>query len=256
MLKNRKAVISGATAGIGKATATALAKNEVDLLLLGRRVEKLETLKKQLQSEYKVQVEIAKCDISKRSEVQTLTQDHSTFLKNTSILVNNAGLAIGKETIDKSNPKDWDQMIDTNIKGLLYLTHELLPHLKSQKLSDIINIGSVAGRWTYPGGNIYSATKFAVRALSESMRHDLIGSSIRVSNIEPGMVETEFSEVRFKDKEKAREIYKDMNPLVAKDIAETILWVLKRPEHVNIQELVIFPKDQASVGEVYRTPTS
>ncbi|MDH5580692.1 MAG: SDR family NAD(P)-dependent oxidoreductase, partial [Bdellovibrionales bacterium] len=154
--------------------------------------------------------------------------------------------------IDEGDIDQWDQMIDSNIKGLLYVSRYCLPFMKKRSSSHIVNIGSVAGRWVYPGGNVYCATKHAVRAISEAMRMDLIGSSIRVTNIEPGMVHTEFSLVRLGDEKKANEVYKNMKPLEAKDVAESIYWCIERPAHVNIHEMVIYPTDQAHVTMINR----
>jgi NADP-dependent 3-hydroxy acid dehydrogenase YdfG len=167
------------------------------------------------------------------------------------VLVNNAGLAKGTEKIQDGQTHDWDVMIDTNVKGLLYLTRACVP-LFNATSATIVNLGSVAGRWLYVGGAVYCATKFAVRALSEGFRMDLAGTGIRVCNIEPGMVESEFSIVRFEDEAKAKAVYAGMKPLTPQDIAETIAWTISRPKHVNIQELVIFPTDQAAVGQVSR----
>jgi 3-hydroxy acid dehydrogenase / malonic semialdehyde reductase len=241
--------ISGATAGIGRATAERLSRTGHHLILNGRRKERLEELKSQL--EEFGHVEIANFDIADPVAVDQWFLEHQDLSSKVSVLINNAGLARGVAPIQKGNLKNWDEMINTNLRGLLHLTQKCLPSI-IQHHGHVVNIGSVAGRWTYPGGNVYSATKFAVRALSESMRIDLLGTGVRVTNIEPGMVETEFSEVRLKDKAAAQKVYEGMTPLKAEDIAETIEWALSRPSHVNIQELVIFPTDQGSVRDVNR----
>jgi 3-hydroxy acid dehydrogenase / malonic semialdehyde reductase len=240
-MKNSKfAYITGATSGFGRAIASNLASLGYSLFITGRREPKLLELKTELEKQFKI-------------EVIPLPQ-HKSKLEQLAVIVNNAGLAVGVDPIQTGDPKNWDIMLDTNVKGLLYTTHLLLPYLIKQGQGDIVNIGSVAGRWSYPGGNIYSATKFAVRSLSEGMRFDLIGKNIRVMNIEPGMAETEFSQVRFnQDLQKAKSVYQGMTPLNAQDIAETVAWCLTRPRHVNIQELVIFPTDQASVTHVHRS---
>lgn len=246
------AFITGATSGIGKATAILLAKNGWDLILNARRENLLLEFKQQLESEFKVQVTILAFDVSNRKSCEQAFTTHSSLFKNTSVLINNAGLAKGVDPMDQAKLDDWDQMIDTNIKGLLYITRLSLPFLKSNADSHIVNIGSVAGRWVYPGGGVYCSSKFAVRALTESLRLDLHGSGVRVTNISPGLVETNFSQVRLEDETKAKAVYQGLDVLSADDIAESIHWCLSRPKHVNIQELVIFPTDQASVTMVQR----
>lgn len=248
-MKRHTTFISGATSGIGKATALRLAKAGHHLILNGRRLNRLEELKAQLQEA--VEVRIAHFDVSKSNEVDEWFAANKDLAKRISILINNAGVARGIDPIQNASLSDWNEMIDTNIKGLLHLTRKCLPSLIESK-GHIVNLGSVAGRWTYPGGSVYTATKFAVRALSEAFRMDLLGTGVRVTNIEPGMVETEFSEVRLRDKAAAKKVYQGMTPLTAADVAETIEWSLNRPAHVNIQELVIFPTDQASVRDVFR----
>lgn len=246
MLKGNQALITGATAGIGHATAVELAKQGCDLILTGRRADRLKAVAQELREHYKVEVQTLTFDLSKRDESERALG--GADLSRLTILVNNAGLALGTEPVGSGQLDDWDRMVDTNIKGLLYVTRLSLPSIVKNQ-GHVVNLGSVAGRWTYPGGAVYSATKFAVRALTEGMRLDLLGKPVRVTNIEPGMVETEFSEVRYLgDKEKAARVYQGMNPLTPADIAETIAWCLMRPKHVNIQELVIYPTDQASVG--------
>ena len=246
MLKGNQALITGATAGIGHATAHELAKHGADLILTGRRTDRLNRIASELKDRFKVDVQTLAFDLSKREDCERVLA--AADLSRLSILVNNAGLALGTEPVGSGQLDHWDQMIDTNVKGLLYVTRLCLPSIIKNQ-GHVVNLGSVAGRYTYPGGAVYCATKFAVRALTEGMRLDLLGKPVRVTNIEPGMVETEFSEVRYAgDKEKAARVYQGMNPLTSTDIAETIGWCLARPKHVNIQELVIYPTDQASVG--------
>lgn len=250
MLKKR-AFITGATSGIGQATAWQLAKLGYNLILGGRRQDRLDQICLEIR---KLNVEaVSACfDVCDFAAVQKFCHDHQDLINQVRVLVNNAGLAKGTEKIQDANVQDWDVMIDTNIKGLLYLTRQILPAMIKQNTGDVINVGSVAGKWVYPGGAVYCASKFAVRALSEGLRMDLLGKNIRVTNLEPGMVQTEFSEVRFGDKEKAKAVYQGMTPLSAEDMAESIAWCLSRPRHINIQELVIFPTDQAAVGQVAR----
>jgi 3-hydroxy acid dehydrogenase/malonic semialdehyde reductase len=249
-LKNQKALITGATSGIGLACAEVLASQGCNLVLTGRREERLKEISKRLQTEFAVKVTTLCFDLTDRQAVSESLG--KAELSDISILINNAGLALGTELLQAGKFDDWEAMIDTNLKGLLYVTRSVLPKMIENKSGHLVNIGSVAGRWVYPGGGVYCATKFAVRALTESLRMDLMGTPLRVTNIEPGMVETEFSEVRFNgDQERAKNVYKNMTPLEARDIAETVLWCLQRPAHVNIQELVIYPTDQAGVGPSY-----
>ncbi len=252
-MQEKWAVITGATSGIGWATAEALAKANYNILALGRRAERLQELKKRiLQSSPRTQVHTAVVDVTDKTQIDEFIQTEVGLLSQVEVLVNNAGLAKGIDKMQDARLVDWDEMIDTNVKGLLYMTRGVLDYMVPRKSGHIVNIGSVAGRWTYPGGGVYCATKFAVRALTEGLRYDLMGTKIRVTNIEPGMVNTEFSKVRLGDQNKADQVYERMNPLVAQDLAETILWCVQRPAHVNIQELVIYPTDQAGVGFVSR----
>lgn len=247
------ALITGATSGIGWATSLALAGQGYSILATGRRQENLEKLKTDLKKHYPhVSVKTAVFDVSDRFEVSQFLKAHVGELPLIDVLVNNAGLAKGTEKMHEASLDDWEVMIDTNVKGLLFMTRGVLEHMVRKNAGHIINLGSVAGKYTYPGGGVYCATKFAVRALSEGLRMDLLGTKIRVSNIEPGMVQTEFSLVRFNDQEQADKVYEGMTPLSAQDIAETIAWCVARPPHVNIQELVIYPTDQAHVGQVAR----
>lgn len=248
--KNRLcSVITGASSGIGEATALAFARKKHKLILIARRVGRLEKLKKLCLQQGATAVQVLQMDLRSKKDLQVL----QSKLKNEKIdiLVNNAGLAKGVELVQNANPDDWDAMIDTNVKALLKVTYSLLPQL-IQSGGHIVNVGSVAGRLVYEGGAVYCATKFAVRAFSEGLRMDLKGTGVRVSNIEPGMVNTEFSLVRLGNQQKADAVYQDMMPLLANDIAQSILWVVECPPHVNIQELVIYPTDQASVGQVVR----
>jgi NADP-dependent 3-hydroxy acid dehydrogenase YdfG len=249
-VKNKLALITGATAGIGQALARHLAERGCHLILTGRREKVLKNFAAELSKSHGIEVECLNFDIRDRSALERALNPLHNRLKNLDFLINNAGLAAGVDKMQVARPEDWDTMIDTNIKGLLYITRYCLQHLIENK-GHIVNLGSVAGRWTYPGGGVYSATKFATRALTEGLRFDLMGTGVRVTNIEPGMVETEFSLVRLGDADKAKAVYQGMTPLNANDIAETIVWCLQRPAHVNIQELVIYPTDQAGVGPVY-----
>ena len=245
-------VITGASSGIGEACAEVFAEAGRDLFLLARRGDRLQVLKDKLEGPNSIQVHYAELDIQDKQAVSNLVKAHEPLFKTTSVLINNAGLAKGLEAIQDGDTNNWDVMWDTNVKGLLYMTRALLPFLIAKKSGHIVNMGSVASRWAYPKGNIYSATKRAVSALSESMRLDLCGTGVRVTEIAPGMVETEFSEVRLGDKAKAKLVYQGVQALSPRDVAESVAWAVARPQHVNIQEMVIYPTDQASTTLVHR----
>lgn len=254
--KNKKTVlITGASSGIGRATALLLAQKGWHLILVARRIEKLNELQAEiLKNHNDIRVQVFALDVARRGEVEKWFLENYSVLNDLDILINNAGLARGVDAVMDARFDDWEAMVQTNIMGLLYLTRLFLPLLiKKGKGASVVNLGSVAGRYVYPGGAVYAATKFAVRALSEGMRMDLAGTHVRVMNIEPGMTETEFSMVRLGDAEKARAVYEGMEPLRAEDIAECILWCLSLPGRVNVQELVVFPTDQAAVGMVSRS---
>ena len=225
----------------------------MEIILTGRRQERLEQIAKDLSSPDLVTVHTFAFDIRDRSAVEKFVNENEKLLSNLDVLVNNAGLAAGLEEFPEANLDDWDAMIDTNIKGLLYITRGIIPHMKKRKHGHIINIGSIAGHTIYPKGAVYCATKHAVKVINEGIRMDTLGTGIRVTSVDPGMVETEFSLVRFKgDEAKAKKVYEGLTPLTPEDIAETVYWCLARPPHVNIQEVIIMPTDQASVRDVNR----
>ncbi len=253
-LKGRLAIVTGASAGIGEATARALAASGCDLVVVARREKRLKQLADELVSAHGVAVHPSVLDVSDRKAVDLWADEHADWIKNTEVIVNNAGLARGMDLLQDGDPEDWEAMVDTNIMGLMYLTRKVLPHMIERGQGDVVNLGSTAGRWVYQRGGMYAATKHAARVLSEGLRMDLMGTGLRVVNIEPGLVETEFSKVRLEDDEKAAAVYADMTPLLPQDIADSILWSLQCPRHVNIQELVIFPTDQPAVGMVHRHP--
>lgn len=244
---NKIALITGATSGIGKASAEKFAKNGYDLIITGRRNDRLEKLEEDLKSNYGIDVLFLCFDIRNKEEVIAAIENLDDKWKKIDVLVNNAGLALDLKPIQDGDFNNWDTMIDTNIKGLLY-TSKLVANLMIENGSGhIINIGSIAGKEVYPNGNVYSATKHAVEALTKAMRLDLFKLGIKVSQIAPGAVETEFSEVRFHgDKEIADNVYKGYTPLTAKDVAESIWFVASQPEHVNINDLLIMPMAQAN----------
>lgn len=246
------ALVTGASSGIGKATAYKLAEKGYSLILMARRSDRLQNLKVEIEQKYSVSVHAVTIDIRQISELEKWVNSNDHLLTKLDILINNAGLAKGVAKVQDARLDDWAQMIDTNVNGLIAMTRLLVPFMLQNKKGHIVNMGSVAGRWSYTGGSVYCGTKHFVKAFTEALRQDIVGSSIRVTNIEPGLVETEFSEVRLEDREKAKAVYQGMTPLSAQDIADTIMWCLDRPPHVNIQELVIFPTDQASVQLVHR----
>jgi 3-hydroxy acid dehydrogenase / malonic semialdehyde reductase len=241
------AFITGASAGFGKATAELFAQNGWDVVITGRRKTRLELLERQLKEKYNVDVLALTFDIRNHDEVKKAVDSLPEKWKNIDLLVNNAGLAAGLGPIQEGLLSDWEEMIDTNVKGLLYMTRNIAPLMVANKKGHIVNIGSIAGKEVYANGNVYCGTKHAVDALTKAMRIDLVQHGIKVTQIAPGMAETEFSIVRFKgDDEKAKSVYKGLTPLSAQDIAETIWWVANRPPHVNINDLVIMPTAQAN----------
>ena len=244
-------LITGASSGIGAATALELSRQKGNLILTARRLDRLKKLQKRCIELGAENVRIYKLDVQKKNEITKLVAEISKKRLQIKVLINNAGLAKGVELFQNSDITNWEEMFDTNVMGLLYLSRLFLPDLIKNR-GHIVNMGSVAGRLVYEGGAVYCATKFAVRAISDGLRMDLKGTGVRVTNIEPGMVNTEFSAVRLGNQQKADAVYSDMMPLSAMDIANTILWCLSQPPHVNISELVIYPTDQASVGQVVR----
>lgn len=239
------ALITGATSGIGAATAKHFAKNGINLILCGRRQERLDALKNELQQ--LVEVHTLTFDVRNKKDVENAINDLPEAFQHIDILINNAGNAHGLDPIQDGSTDDWDAMLDINVKGLLYVSDMIIPKMIAQNSGHIINIGSTAGKEVYPKGNVYCASKHAVDAINQGMRIDLNGYNIRVGALNPGMVETEFSEVRFKgDSEKADKVYQGFKPLQAEDIADIIHFVVTRPYHVNIADLVVMSVDQAS----------
>ena len=238
-------LITGATSGFGEAIARLFAKNDWQLILTGRRQQRLDSLQQELGGPDKVHT----CcfDISDRKAVEHAVDSLPRQFSDIDVLVNNAGLALGLEPADKTDLDDWDKMVDTNIKGLMYCTHKVLPKMRERKQGYILNIGSIAGNWPYPGGNVYCASKAFVKQFSLALRTDLLGSAIRVTNIEPGNAETEFSNVRFKaDEQRADKVYQGTVALTAQDIADTIWWLVNTPKHVNVTTMEIMPTEQAN----------
>jgi len=247
------AMITGATAGIGKACAIKLAQNGYHLILTGRRTELLETLKQELESTYSINTQLLNFDVRQKEEVQKHIKQLPQAWKKIDLLINNAGLALDLTPIQDGDINDWETMIDTNVKGLLYVSKEVMPLMMAQQKGHIINIGSIAGKETYPNNNAYCATKHAVDSLTKTMRMDLVSYGIKVTAIHPGAVDTEFSIVRYKgDKEKANNTYKGFTPLYAEDIADAIYYCCQLPSHVNINDMVIMPTAQASAGIIHK----
>ncbi|MCU4154459.1 SDR family oxidoreductase [Carboxylicivirga sp. A043] len=243
---NKIAMVTGATSGIGKATALKLAQNGFNLIITGRRNDRLEELKSELESKNTSIFSLC-FDIRNTLEIDKAVASLPTEWKSIDVLVNNAGLAAGADPIHDGLWSDWEQMIDTNIKGLLYLSKQIIPGMMERKKGHIINVSSIAGKETYANGNVYCATKHAVEAITKGMRIDLLPYNIKVSSVSPGMVETEFSIVRYHgDTDKADNVYKGLTPLYADDIADAIEYMVTRPPHVNINDMLIMPTAQAS----------
>lgn len=247
------AFITGATSGIGAACARLFARQGYDLLLNGRRAERLQDLAKELQEQYPVKIHLLPFDVRDRQQVREAVGNLPSGWKNIGVLVNNAGLALGFSPIQEGEARDWETMIDTNVKGLLYVTKAVAPLMIAAGEGQIVNLGSIAGKQTYPNGNVYCATKKAVEALTEGMRIDLLPHGIKVTSVNPGAVETEFSVVRFKgDQERAGAVYEGFDPLTAEDIAEVIYFAASRPAHVTINDLTVMPTAQATATIFHR----
>ena len=252
-MEKQTALITGATSGIGEATARILAGAGWRVIVTGRRAERLKRLKEELKSAYNVDVLTLAFDVRDPHQVAASLGTLPGKWREIDLLVNNAGGALGLEAIHEGDQGDWEQMIDTNVKGLLYVTRIVAPLMVERGSGHIVNIGSIAGRQVYENGAVYCATKHAVNALSQGMKADLVRHGIRVTEIRPGMVETEFSEVRFHgDEERAAAVYAGVEPLVAEDIAEAVLWAATRPPHVNIDEIALTPQQQASAYYTHR----
>jgi len=243
---NRIVFITGATSGIGKASAEKFAANGFDLIINGRRKERLNDLKKELEEKFQTEIYCAEFDVRNKEEVFDAINNFSERWQRIDVLINSAGLALGRDYFDEADMEDWDTMISTNVNGLLYVTRAVLPFMKKRNSGHVINIGSVAGDDMYERGNAYCATKSAVDAISHTMRIDLLRHHIKVTNVKPGAVETEFSLVRFKgDEEKASKVYEGFTPLSGEDIADAIFYCATLPPNVCINDLTITPTTQA-----------
>lgn len=247
MLKNKIVFITGASSGIGEACARQFAQAGANLVLFARRLDKIQALAKSLENQHKIDVHCVELDVRDYAQIKKQLALLPEQYQRVDILINNAGLAAGLDVIQDANVQDWEEMIDTNIKGLLYMTREITPKMITQDSGHVINIGSIAGHTVYPKGVVYCATKHAVKALTEGLRMDLLGTKVRVSSVDPGAVETNFSVVRFKgDAERAKKVYEGFDPLRAEDVADAVFYCASRPLHVNIADIVIMPTDQVS----------
>ena len=252
-LKNKIVFITGASSGIGLACARVFAADGARILVAARRLDRLRTLAGELRAVHKVAVHAFALDVRDQPAVETAIAALPAEWADIEVLVNNAGLSRGLDKIHEAKLSDWEEMIDTNVKGLLYVSRAVIPGMVARGRGHVINIGSIAGHELYPGGNVYCGTKHAVKAISQGMRIDLVATPIRVSSVDPGMVETEFSLVRYHgDKEKADKTYKGFTPLTGDDIADAVHYVATRPPHVNINDMIVMPQAQAGVLVVNR----
>ena len=240
--------VTGASAGIGAACAESFAREGSHLVLAARRRERLSGLAERLAADHGVRCHVIELDVRDREAVEAAVAGLPEPWRDIDVLVNNAGLSRGLDKVQEGDAADWNEMIDTNVKGLLWVSRAVLPGMVARDRGHVINIGSIAGRQVYPAGNVYCATKYAVRALTQGLRLDLLGTRVRCSTVDPGMVETEFSEVRFHgDTGRAAQVYRQFPPLTAADVAEAVVFCATRPPHVAVAELLIMPQDQAAV---------
>lgn len=245
-IQDQIVLITGASSGIGEACARVFAQAGAKLLLTARRQERLEQLADKLSKEHGTSIHLLQLDVCDRSSVESALSNLPESWSSIDILINNAGLSRGLNKLQEGSFQDWEEMIDTNIKGLLYLTRLIVPGMISRSRGHVVNLGSTAGHQTYPNGNVYCATKAAVRVISEGLKQDLLGTPVRVSSVDPGLVETEFSNVRFRgDTERAKKVYQGLTPLTPNDVADVIFFCVTRPPHVNISEVLLMPTDQA-----------
>ncbi|BAY08659.1 SDR family oxidoreductase [Calothrix sp. NIES-2098] len=252
-LENQIILITGASSGIGSACARVFAGAGAKLILAARRLERLQQLADALSKDFNTEIHLLQLDVRDRIAVESAISSLPPTWSEIDILINNAGLSRGLDKLHEGSFEDWEEMIDTNIKGLLYLTRYVVPGMVKRDRGHVVNIGSIAGHQTYPNGNVYCGTKAAVRAISEGLKQDLLGTPIRVTSVDPGMVETEFSDVRFHgDTDRAKKVYQGVTPLTPDDVADVIFFCVTRSPHVNINEVVLMPVDQASATLVNR----
>lgn len=252
-IAGKRVLVTGASSGIGEACARLFAERGADLVLSARREDRIVALARELHKTHGVSVEARILDVTDRDAVGAFVsaiEEEGLF---PDVLVNNAGKALGMDKLHRGDIDDWEDMIDTNVKGLLYVSRAVLPGMVARNRGHVINIGSIAGHWVYPNGNVYNATKFAVRALNEGMNLDLVGTKVRVSSVDPGMVETEFSVVRFHgDADRADAVYEGCTPLTADDVADAVCYIANAPPHVDVLDLVLLPTDQRGATVVHR----
>jgi 3-hydroxy acid dehydrogenase / malonic semialdehyde reductase len=254
-VNNFVVLITGSSSGIGLACARTFAQAGAKIILSARRSDRLETLSQELQKEFNTDVYVLPMDVTDRSQVESQLSSLSEDWSKIDILINNAGLSRGLDKLYEGDIQDWEEMIDTNVKGLLYVTRSIVPGMVERGRGHVINIGSLAGHQTYPKGNVYCGTKVAVRAISEGLKQDLLGTPLRVTSVDPGLVETEFSKVRFRgDEDRAHGVYQGLTPLTPEDVADTVFYCATRPPHVNIGEVLMMPTDQSGSTLVYRQP--
>jgi serine 3-dehydrogenase len=252
-IKDQVVLITGASSGIGAACARVFAEARTKLVLAARRRDRLEQLADELNQEFASETHLLQLDVRDRPQVEAALRSLPELWGNIDILVNNAGLSRGLDKLHEGDVQDWEEMIDTNIKGLLYVTRSVVPGMVARGRGHVINIGSIAGHQTYPNGNVYCGTKAAVRAISEGLKQDLLGTPVRVSSVDPGLVETEFSQVRFHgDTERAGKVYQGLMPLTPEDVADVVLFCATRPAHVNLSEVLLLPTDQSGPTLVHR----
>jgi serine 3-dehydrogenase len=252
-IQNQIVLITGASSGIGAACAHFFAEAGARLILAARRLERLEELAAALKTQFGTETLLLQLDVGDRPRVESTLSALPKDWAAVDILVNNAGLSRGLDKLHEGQVQDWEEMIDTNVKGLLYVTRAILPGMVQRDRGHVINIGSIAGHQPYPGGNVYCATKAAVKSLTECLKLDLLGTAVRITSVDPGMVETEFSEVRFHgDGDRARKVYQGLTPLTAEDIADVVLYCATRPAHVNINDVILMPVAQASTTMAHR----
>jgi 3-hydroxy acid dehydrogenase / malonic semialdehyde reductase len=254
-VKNLVVLVTGASSGIGLACARIFAQAEAKVILSARRLERLDTLAQELKKEFNTDIYMLPMDVTDRPKVESQLNSLPEDWSKIDILINNAGLSRGLDKLYEGDIQDWEEMIDTNIKGLLYVTRSVVPGMVKRGRGHVINIGSLAGHQTYPKGNVYCGTKVAVRAISEGLKQDLLGTPLRVTSVDPGLVETEFSKVRFRgDEDRAQGVYQGLTPLTPEDVADTVFYCATRPPHVNINEVLMMPTDQSGSTLIHRQP--
>lgn len=253
-IAGKRALITGASAGIGEACARAFAERGTHLLLTARRGDRVRALAQELAEAHGIDARSWTLDVTDRTAVFALADSLETDGLLPDILINNAGKGLGRDKLHEGDPDDWDETIDTNVKGLLYMSRAILPHMVARDSGHVIHIGSIVGRWVYPKGAVYCATKHAVRALAEGMNMDLLGTKVRVSSVDPGLTETDFSQVRFRgDMKRAKAVYADTTPLTGEDVADAVVYVANTPPHVDVVDLVLMPTDQRHAMLVHRS---